>query len=76
MGKKGEEGRWGWEERGAREEKGGVLGAAQGPVYQVGFSCACMYFFCAFSRNRQNKLHFSVSADFFHVCIVTHRKII
>ena len=32
-------------------------------------------FFCAFLKNRQNKLHFSVSA-YFSVSIVTHRKII
>ena len=46
-GARGEEGRGGAlgpEGRGAGEEKGGVLRAAPGPVYQVGFSCACMYF--------------------------------
>ena len=40
------------------------------------FFCACIHFFCAFLKHRQNKLSFSVSSDFFRVCIVTHRKII
>ena len=34
------------------------------------FFCACIYFFCAFLENRQNKLNFSVSADFF-VCVLS-----
>ena len=39
----GGEGRWGREGRGAR--------SGAGPVYQVGFSCACMYFFlCVFKE--------------------------
>ena len=46
-------------------------------IYHVHiFFCECKYFFCAFLKHRQNKLRFSVSADFFRVCIVTHRKII
>ena len=34
------------------------------------FFCACIYFFCAFLKNRQNKLYFSVNPDFF-VCILS-----
>jgi hypothetical protein len=53
-----------------------VFGGAAAGGLGFGFFCACTYFFCAFLKNRQNKLYFSVSVDFFRVCIVTHRKII
>ena len=50
----------------------GCLGAVAGGL-GLGFFCACTYFFCAFLKNRQNKLY---ECLFFRVCIVTHRKII
>ena len=52
-----------------------VFGGAAAGGLGLGFFCACTYFFCAFLKNRQNKLYFSVSDDF-SMCIVTHRKII
>ena len=41
-------------------------------IYRVHiFFCACIYFFCAFLKHRQNKLSFSVSSDFFP-CVYCH----
>ena len=54
----------------------GCLGARRPVVLGLDSSVRVHIFFCAFLKNRHNKLHFSVSADFFYVCIVTHRKII
>ena len=52
-----------------------VFGGAAAGGLGLGFFCACTYFFCAFLKNQQNKLYFSVGVYFFGVCIVTHRKI-